>query len=433
MAQLQVSADKHYFTDGGVPKLLIGTAPWDFNNATYTQWKRFIDTCVVYHLNWMEMRLMSNTAFCGPANVYGVNPWSGTQTFASSTTEAFWLHVDSCIGYAKSKGIYCNLYPDYLGGDGSSQGFAVETGNSSTAQMKSWGQFVGGRYKDSTNIVWSVSGDLDPRTYQTKLDSMVAGIKAAGDTHLLSTRDQQGTTTDTYWGGRTWLDFGGTYPYWNTYSPQLIYQWGYNEYNRTPTRPSRGQEFWYAHEHTPTTSHQLILQTWYAYLSGTFASVTYGDCPLWNFDCSTFGQAACAGISWTAELGDSAMQFMGNVYHVLNGRNWWKMIPDSANAVADSGFGTNGNDTYCTTVKTLDSSFVMTYMPTAHNIRVKLGFVRGDSAHCYWYSIRDGATTDLGNKALATTTFTAPKPDVLFIADSYTNPGATFVNRILAR
>jgi len=429
-AQLKVSTDGHYLTEqDGTPVLLLSAAAWDFNNATLAKWQLYCDSAATHHINLVEIRMMGHSVFCGPANIYGVNPWQGSQTFASTPTEAFWLHVDSLIDIAATKGIYCNLYPDYLNAYGGTPNYNTETVNSSAAVMKAWGTYVGNRYKNKANVIWTIGGDLNPTSgVQTKLDSLVVGIIASGDTHLMSSREDQGTTSDDYWSTAAWHKIGGIYPYWNTYISERIYAWGYDQYNRTPIKPSRLQEAWYENEHATTSQHQLLMQTWYPMLSGLLVGTNFGHCPVYRYGCAT---SCDVSETWEDKLNTQGYQNMTHLYDVMHGRNWWKLVPDTSNVVADSGYGTFGGQTYVTTAHASDSSWLISYMPTAHNIRIKLTFVKGDSVTCSWFNPTTGAITALGKKARASTTFSAPFADAVFIADSFTNstPRAPFVRR----
>lgn len=212
LAQLKVSADGHYLTEqDGTPVLLVGSAPWDINNLTYAEARRYADSCYTHKINYWQVRMMSPAEFGGPANAYGVNPWQGEQGFGSTPTEAFWAHLDSVIEYAHTKNIYVMLYPDYLGAT-PSQGWSNETSRASLDEMHAWGQYVGARYADATNILWSLAGDNDPTPYQAKINALAEGIRTQDKIHLMSTRDRQGTTTNTYWSSYSWVNLRGTYP-----------------------------------------------------------------------------------------------------------------------------------------------------------------------------------------------------------------------------
>ena len=421
-AQLKISSDHRYLTEqDDTPVFLVAEGIWDINNITLTRARMVFDSMSTHHFTMGIIRMMSPAAFGGPANAYGVTPWQGPQTFASNPNDAFWLHLDTLASEAALRGIYLQLFPAYLGGD-ATQGWQIEVGNSTAAQMKTFGRYIGNLFKDNPNIIWGIAGDYPPTAYQTKLDSLVAGIKASGDTHLMSTRDEQGTTTDTYWRGRTWVDIGGTYPYWNSYSAELIYRDGYDFYNRIPLKPAGGQEFWYEHEHNTTTQHQLIQQTYYPILSGLLAYVAFGNCPVWNFGHSSYGFPECGAVTWYNDLNSQGHKNVKYYAELFAPRHWWLLVPDTLQTCADSGYGTFGNQTYCTTAFASDSSFLVTYMPTRHDIKIRLSYIKGDSVTCAWYNPTTGVTTAIGTRPATRTTFSAPSADVVFIAEMLHSP-----------
>ena len=399
LIQLKYSADSQYLTDqNGTPVFLNGIGSWDLNNITYTDAKRFLDSCYTHSINFLQVRAMSPSLFGGPANAYGVNPWSGSQTFSSTPTEGFWAHMDSVIAYAKTKGIYVMLYPDYLGAD-ASQGWSNETGNSTVEQMKSWGSFIGGRYRNSPNVLWGIGGDVNPTTWQTKLDSMVSGIKSTGDTHLIMTRDENPTTTDTHWSTRSWVTLNGTYPYWTNFDIQKVYQDAKSMRARKPPKPAGLQEAWYENEHSSTAT-QLRQQSYYIVLGGALGFQIFGNCPNWHF--SKYSGSFCGAGDWTNQLDSQGMINQRVFAKIILSRKWYKLIPDTNHVVTTAGYGTWGDGTYVTTAYASDSSVVIAYMPTNRQLTLNTTYIKAaDWVRASWHNPATGDSTYIGTYARA--------------------------------
>lgn len=423
--QLKASANGLYFTkQDGTPVFLNGASTWDLF-AKCSDYRRLLDSMATHNINFLNARAASPTQVGGPTNVLGNNPWVGTQTFASALNEPYWLRVDSILQYAQTKNIYIAFYPDYLGFD-DTQGWWVQTANSSTAQMKAYGQTLGTRYKDYWNILWVAGGDRDPGTNKSRLDSMVAGFKAAGDTHLWSSRDEPATTIANHWNTTSYIDFNYSYPYWTSPQPvEQVHLFSRTMRRRVPAKPAGLTEAGYEGEHgapvdaQAVTQLELRQQSWGGFLSGGIAYDIFGNCPMWSFGNYT-GFNACTG-TWQAALNSQGMINKKWLGSVLNARNWWNAIPDTSGVVADSGFGTLGNSNYIPTSYTSDSSFIMSYFSTQRNLRVKLAYVKGDSVTISWINPATGAVTSGGNKARATTTLRPPSTgDWVLAADSYT-------------
>lgn len=414
--QLKVSTDGHYLTkQDGTPVLLSGSAPWTINtNLTFAEMRRFADSSAAYQINYWQVMALTPSTFGGSANEHGENPWTNKQNYGGTPNEKYWMHLDSVIAFANTKGIYIMLYPTYLGASGDN-GFADEVASATFAEMYAWGQFMGARYARSQNILWGIAGDLDPTPYQAKLDTMVAGILSQDPNHLISTRDQQRTTTNTYWAKFSWVTLRGTYPYWSAYVAENIYLDGWDLYNQTPHRPATLQEAWYENEHGSTPA-QLRQQSYYAILSGLLAGQIFGNCPEWHF--SEYSGSLCGAGKWAAELNSQGHKNQKWFSKLFNSRYWWKLIPDSANAVTTVGYGSGAN--YVVTAYASDRSSIIAYFPASRTVTINPAVLVGDSVRVRWFNPSNGVVIFAGNQRRANIFQVAPPStsDWVLVVDS---------------
>ena len=410
---LRASANNRYFVDqNGTPFFLNGDAPWDMPaGLSYTDSKRYIDNADSSGFTFVVVRLITKGFTThAPNNAYNVPPFTGA-IFRSTINEPYWKHVDSVIDYCATKNIIVWAFPDYLGygGPGTNQGFYDETASASTAQMKIYGDSLGRRYATRPNIVWGIGGDCDPTPVKAKLDSMMSGINSYCD-YPRTPRNEEETFASDHWNTiseRMSVNFNGFYAYTNT-----LYTWANSAYNWRPAMPFILQETSYENEHS-STPQSLRAQAWYSVLGGGIAGQVFGNCPIWHFSQSS---SPCGTEDWRIHLYDPGRQSMRFLKTVLTTRSWYNLIPDTSNTVADSGFGSS--TTYCTTAYASDSSCIITYMPTRHQIRIKLSYIRGDSVACRWVNPANGTVIDLGKKARIRSTFNPPSSgDWLFVAD----------------
>ena len=418
-AQLQPSPNNLYLIEhDGTPVYLDGSAGWTlFVNPTYPDARRYLDSCNTHGINFLEVMIVAK--FGGPGNVYGVQPWVGTQTFSSTPNTPYFAHCDSIIGYARSKGIYLHVYPDYLGYD-PSQGFSGETGNSTAAQMKAWGQYLGNRWKDSTNIVWAIGGDTDPTPWQAKLDSLVAGIQLSGDAHLISTRDEVETTGDTHWRGHPWMTLNNYYSYYNT--SQFTYARSCR--GRRPAKPFFLSETYYENE-SPlghvTTQVELRTAMYWSTLWGAAGQV-FGNCPVWGFDHAY--PYSCSG-HWYDNLNSQGHINARWIGKLIRNRTWYTFAPDTNNVVLTSGQGSSSD--FAVAAYATDSTTIMVYMPSSRQVTVTSARLKGDSTHAWWFDPSSGATTDLGIQTRGSHTYTPPTGDWVLVLDAksmgYPPPG----------
>lgn len=419
LAQLKASADGHYLTEqDGTPVLLVGSAPWAISNLTYHESKIFADSCAANGINYWQIFMPGDALLGGAENAYGVKPWQGTQTFSSTPTEAYWAHLDSIFAYAKTKGIYVMLYPAYL------FDWSTEVGNSTLAQMNSWGQYIGVRYKNFTNLLWGMAGDTDPVSVKSRIDTLADGIRFAGANQLISTRDRQATTTNTHWGTAYEADWGnflrGTYPYWDNYEAEKIYIDGWDFYNQKPHRPAVLQEAWFENEHNSTQT-QLRQQAYYAILSGLLGGQIFGNCPEWNFGFSNNGFTDCQNRNWIDELNSQGHKNQKWFARLFNSRYWWKLIPDSTNQVMIAGYGTVGQRNYVTTASANDGSSVIAYLPSQSTaVTINPATLVGDSVRVCWFDPSNGAVIFDGTQDTGTAFQVTPPSagDWVLVVDS---------------
>jgi hypothetical protein len=428
MGQLKASSDNTYFSkQDGTPVFLNGIASWDFmTNITYTDVGKFLDSCVSHKVNYICSRIIVPSC-CGVygdgtthENIYGVQPWTGTQSFTNGTrTEAYWLHVDSCVDLAASKGIYILMYADYLGGD-PSQGWSAETGTASLTQMYQWGQFLGARYKDKTNLMWALGGDTPPATWQAKLDTLVDGMKQAGCTnHLYSTRDESGTSIDDHWNTSTYPWITMNYAY--SYSEFGWYDFARTIRGRNPTMVCDLRETYYENESPlgSTTTQLQLRRAMYQFVLHGFPAQMMGNCPLWSFD-GSYPYASCNGLSWVDNLNTQGWKNLKHIGNLIRNRRFWVMSPDTSNVVLTSGYS-SGSDR-AVAAYTRDSTCIIVYTPFSTTLTVtsaKLRSQPGDSTYAWWYDVDTGTPTWIGNYTNASHTYASGKERVLVLDAKY--------------
>ncbi len=423
-AQLKASGNKLYITDqDGTPVFLNGESAWClFTALTAASADTFFANCESYGINYLQTMLIEDGfTYNAPENIHGTAPFSGTPFI--TPVEAYFAHCDSVIESAAAHGIYLQLYITYLG-VGSWEGWQTEVGNASIADMKSWGAYIGNRYRDAPNVVWGVSGDCDPTAWRTKIDSMVVGgLLPADPNHLVSTRDETGSYSHTHWPNRPWLTLDGFYPYWgpSSFQPWVIYQMAMNS-RSSPGRPYLLQEAWYEDEHTyggstyPTPS-QLRQQMYYGVLGGAIAGQVFGNCPIWMF---SRGPGLVCGSgnyrSWLNSPGHVGTMWCGKLFR---SRYWFRLSPDTDQSVMTAGYGTYGSGDYATTAYTSDGSSIIAYLPTARTVTVDPSSLVGASIHAYWFRPGDGVVTDEGTLSKTSRAYTPPgSGDWVLVVDS---------------
>jgi len=393
-SQLKYSADSLYLVkQDGTPVFLTGSSPWTiFTNTKYRDAQRFIDSCYTHKINYIQAMAVVSSGLAGTANENGAEPFVSSQHFNSTPNESYWKYVDSVIAYAHSKGIYTMLYPAYLGAS-SWDGWVDEVDLRTKDEMKTWGQWIGGRYKDSSSVLWGIGGDRNPETggHVDKMDSLARGIVAAGATQLMESRDDIGTTRDSYYSNSkyTWYTLNYQYPYWGTSVPHLVLDNAKVLRRRIPKMPSGLEEATYENENDWTAT-IVRQQAYYSILGGSLGYQITCACPIWHFSQVNSGQCSY-GVwqNWLDAVAMKTQKYFDKI--VTRHRPWYKFIPDTSNTVMTAGKGT-GED-LAQASRASDSTCIMVYMSSNRLVTIQTDWLRnrsGDQVRVSWLHPDDG-------------------------------------------
>jgi hypothetical protein len=377
------SATNRYLVDqNNVPFLIVGDSPQALIvNLTETEASAFFADRVALGFNTMWINLLCATYTGGRADastIDNIKPFtaniSGTSSYDLTTTnEAYFARVDHMLNLAAQNGIQVLLDPAETGS------FLSVLLDNGTNKCRAYGQFLGDRYKNFTNIIWMSGNDF--QTWRNAGDDVVVravalGIKDRDTNHIdTSELDYQISSSldDTNWDSL--LDLNATYTYYATYARLL------QDYNRPNFLPNFMVEANYEFEHAYTGNATLRHQEYWTMLSGATGQL-YGNGYTWPF-----------ASGWQSHLDTpGAIQF-GYVTALFAPRAWFNLIPDTNHIVITAGFGTfsaaadvnlvNNND-YATAARSADGSLVMAYMPTIRTLTVDMSKLSG-SAVAHWY------------------------------------------------
>jgi hypothetical protein len=367
----------------------------------------------VIWLNMIEHRFSDNT----PAwrNVNGDLPFSGTigaSVDFSTPVEAYWAHLDWIINRARDLGIVFISQPCYLGFGQGIEGWAADIAANSQANMSGYGTFIGNRYKDFLNIIWSMGGDsidTSPTNISAKVDAVANAIKAADKNHLMTAHPSPFHSAFTDY-GRSWLDINCSYPSDPNVHAKTRESW------QEATMPTFMFEADYGNEHSMTLL-QLRQEMWQGMLASGNGHV-YGQDPQWYFgvnsgvSCNSSGFPDTTGLDWRLTMNSFASPYLPFVRRLQNSRPLHTMTPDFAHTVVTAGYDTGGVEG-------------VTYVPVLASNRILIAWIGPGSAspitvdktkfvsatfNFNWYNPRTGTSVSGGTVAMGSGTqvFTAP-------------------------
>ncbi len=418
-------------TDG--PVFIVGDAPQtlfvqvsDADVETYLQDRasRKFNALWVYPVDKSDQS-------SAPKSFYGQTPFDG-EDFTNEDV-AYWRHVDDVLDRICAYGMIAVMDPGFVGLR-DSQGYRGSYLSSSDAVMKAYGNWIGARYRNFPNIIWSLGGDADPNNAELfgKLNDLAAGILEGDPNHLLTLEAarfrENGDPAPN--GGYSSLDATimayGRRPSW------LKMNWVYNtfpttqsgcsmNYTRSGALPALMGEDWYEGEHFMTAL-QVREEAYWEVLSGCTLGRLAGNNAIWSMG----GPADTMGQTWQSQLasdGSTAEQWQGAL---MRSREFWLLAPDINHSTLVSGYGSGVGSSVAAI--TSDGQTIIAYIPLGNATVVGLDMTKirsaSNRAKCWWFNPRDGSTKLIGNLATAgISNFTPPDSNdwVLVIDDAGAN------------
>ncbi len=391
---LKISSNKRFLVDQEeIPFLLQGEAPWSlFVEVSREDAEHYLANRNKKRFNVILVNLIEH-AFCQhpPNNFYGEAPFSKPGDF-TTPNEKYFAHVDWVIQRAAEYDILVLLCPMFLGVPNSDQGWYEEIVAQTPAQCFEYGRFLGRRYSNFDNILWSIAADRNPdRDGLERVDLIALGIKEYDKRHLMTAQCYPEFSSVDIFSGGGWLDVNATYSYGIVHRKLLA------DYNHKPIMPTFFIESTYEAEHN-SSEVQIRRQAYWAALSGGFGHV-FGNFFIWSFGGEFANNAAWPhGVlrPWKLEMEKAGTMGMLHWGDLFRSRRWFDLIPDQSHILVTSGLGEfRGLDTLGVAA-TQDRRSLIVYMPTSRPITVDLTKVEANRVRAWWFDPSSGKATDAG-------------------------------------
>lgn len=354
---LRLSPDKRHLQDAsGQPYLVVGDTAWsliaqlDANDVSLyleDRQKRGFNAIIV---NLLEHKFATKA----PATIDGIAPFRKPGDF-TQPNPAYFDHAHAVIAEAGRHDFTVWLCPAYLGYNGEDEGFYAEIKAAGPAALRSYGRFVGARFKDLENIVWMPGGDFGkPEPWNTA--ELIAGIREGGATQIATAHGGQTDATLTF-GDQPWIDFDNVYRYVkDLYQPLRV------AYARQPRRPFVLLETYYEGEHK-TPPEQVRRQAWWAMLSGACGQF-FGNSPIWHLGGPGLPnlQTKPGDSDWKKALDSVGSRDIARLGHFFRDQQWFQLEPDVTDSLITAGRGHEA--TFATAAVTKDRRRAVLYIPS---------------------------------------------------------------------
>lgn len=409
---LRVSSDKRFVQgSNGAPFFWQADTAWNLsNNLDEAEWVQYLDARKNQGYNTIYTTLVQIEG----GTVSGTTNQAGAKLFINGDMgrpNPDWFNsFDKLLALARDRGMQLAVWPAW------SQ-LVRDQSSFTTANMTTYGKFLGERYKNTPNIVWVMGGDWGngaegdcPLTSQVR--ALANGIKSVDQNHLMSYHTGSGQISSDCHNDQSWLDINGAYWDFRFQNLQSGYSLTRKAYNNTPTRPTVMLEPMYEGP-TPTRADADKLYPYDSRIMSAF-QIMSGSMGLGHGMNSTFrmvnghqGNTA----SWQDTIKRPGGTYQGNIANLFRQRytNWLKMVPDLNNSVLTGGAGTVGSQDYALAGRSTDGSMIIAFTPVERTLTIDMSKMAGsttarwyDSTNATYKTISGSPFTNTGSRQFQT-------------------------------
>ena len=202
LPRLRVSDNQRFLvTEDGKPFFYLADTAWElFHRLNQEEAEKYLADRAAKGFNVIQSVVLAELDGLTEPNAYGhlplVDKTDPTRpAVQDGSNNDYWDHVDEVIDLAARNGLYVGLLPTWGRYVTSHWANGIVDGIFSPANAQQYGEFIGKRYKDRTNIIWIIGGD---RAAPTKESQAIWRAMAKGIAIGVSGREDNDAVLMTY-------------------------------------------------------------------------------------------------------------------------------------------------------------------------------------------------------------------------------------------
>jgi hypothetical protein len=390
-AELTVSENGRYLQNAdGSPFYWLGDTAWGlFQKLDRDDVEHYFEVRTRQRFSVIHAAVYNVNPFILPplSNAYGDMPFVADDPTRPAVTPGnrpdnareydYWDHVEYVIDTAAGKGLHINLLPIFGVTEGDGYNFLTPE------NAFEYGKFIGDRFKDKTNIIWCMGGDVlaDNNTREAVWNLLAKGVTVgvAGSEDysrtLMTYHPRGGASSSQFYHNAPWLDFNMLQT-WSKYT--RIYSAVTADFNRTPVKPILHGEGAYEdgpeYPTKPITAHVIRKQAYWACFAGGFH--TYGNSNIWNFGTTPY----YVSQDWKKALNSSGATQLTVSRDFFESVEWWKLVSDQSIFAS----GASRGNTLNVAMRSDDNSRIIAYLSSAATVSIDLGRITSAATSCAW-------------------------------------------------
>jgi hypothetical protein len=395
---LQISKNHRFLQHrDGTPFLYLGDTAWElFHRLTREEADRYLEQRRVQGFTVIQAVVLAEFDGLTVPNAYGERPLIDNDPLRPN--EAYFAHVDWIVRRAAAKGLVVGMLPtwgDKVVTEKWGKGPVVFKPEAPEVP-RTYGRFLGARYRDQPNIIWILGGDRSGAGFEPVWNAMAAGL-AEGDSgaHLKTYHPGGGSSSSAWFHDAAWLDFNmlqSSHGKRDLANDRMIDA----DYGRTPAKPVLDGEPRYE-DHPinwkPADGYfddaDVRQAVYWSVFAGGFG-VTYGCHNVWQFYQEGREAISAAHRSWTSSLTLPGAWDMLHLRRLLLSRPFQDRVPDQSLLVGDPG----PEESHARATRGRTYAFV--YLPSGQPVTIRLGKISGEEVMAWWFNPRTGAAKALG-------------------------------------
>jgi hypothetical protein len=426
-------SDNHRFlvTEIGEPFFWLGDTAWElFHRLTREEAELYFKNRQERRFNVIQAVALAELDGLNTPNRYGERPLIDNDP--TRPNDAYFAYVDDLIQMAAAYDLYIGLLPTW--GDKVTIAWGKGPVVFDAENARTYGQFLGARYRDQSNVIWILGGDRPPirddHDYTPIWRALAAGLgEGEGHSSFKTYHTMGGGSTSRWLHDEDWLDMNMMQSGHGGGRDVPVWDWITHDYELEPTKPTLDGEINYEdHPVNPWPKwdpangyfrdHDVRKQAYRSVFAGA-CGVTYGHHFIWQMWDEIHGPIMNNGnefMPWHEAItrpGGAQMQYLRAL---MQSRPYLTRIPDQSLLVSDPGEGGE----HIRATRDSDGRYAFIYLPTTRPVTVRLDAIAGDTVQAWWLNPRTGDALGIGEfPANGEQTFTPPAegPDWVLVLD----------------
>ena len=391
--RLQVAPNQRYlqFQDG-TPFFYLGDTAWELlHRTTREEATYYLEDRARKGFTVVQTVALAELDGLTVPNAYGEVPLVDKDP--ARPNAAYFAYVDFVVEKAEALGLVVGLLPTW-GKYWKAGEFRVFTPDSA----RSYGRFLGERYRDRPGIIWILGGDQNVATPDERaiVDAMAEGLRAGdGGAHLITFHPRGPGRSGLQLADARWLDF---HMIQSSHGARDHDTGLFVERDRalTPAKPTLDGEpryeampvGFYNRDHDRLdrfTDDDVRQAAWFAVLAGA-AGHTYGNNSIWQMWQPGRAPVLFAVTPWREALDHPGALQMGLMRRFFEARAFMLLAPEPR-LVVD---GPAGLGVKVRAARASDGSFAVVYTPKGAAFTVDKGLLAGPRVKEAWFDPRYG-------------------------------------------